>query len=80
MQQMLDFAITNPLYGVGLTLLLALLAVSLIKRAVTLIVIAVLLNVGYGYYLHDAAMSYYDRAAKSVEGAVKQAGDLVKPR
>jgi len=75
MQQMLDFITANPLYGVGLALLLVLLVVSLVKRAVKLVVIAVLLNVGYGYYLHDMAQTAYDRAAKTVRNAAGQVTD-----
>ncbi|MEW6645977.1 MAG: hypothetical protein AB1450_02095 [Pseudomonadota bacterium] len=75
MQQILDFIIANPLYGAGLAILLLLLVISLIKRAVKLVVVAVLLNVGYGYYLHDAAMSYYDKATRAVEDAAEQATD-----
>lgn len=85
MQQIMDFIIANPLYGAGLAVLLLLLVIGLIKRAVKLVVVAVLLNVGYGYYLHDAAMSYYDKATRAVEGAVEQAsgaatraGEMIK--
>lgn len=75
MQQVVDFIIANPLYGAGLAVLLLLLVISLIKRAVKLVVVAALLNVGYGYYLHDAAMSYYDKATRAMEDAAEQATD-----
>ncbi len=75
MQQMIDFITANPLYGVGLALLLMLLIVGLLKRAVKLVAIAVLLNVGYAYYLHDLAQSAYDRAARTVHDAAEQVTD-----
>ncbi|PKM46418.1 MAG: hypothetical protein CVV05_01705 [Gammaproteobacteria bacterium HGW-Gammaproteobacteria-1] len=73
MQQVIDFVTANPLYGVGLALLLVFLIFSLVKKAVKLVVIAVLLNVGYGYYLHDMAQTAYDKAARAVEDAAEQA-------
>lgn len=78
MQQVIDFIAANPLYGVGLALLLAFLIFSLVKKAVKLIVIAVLLNVGYGYYLHDMAQTAYDRAISTVKDAADQAGSMLR--
>jgi Fe2+ transport system protein B len=71
--QIIDFVTANPLYGVGLALLLVFLIFSLVKKAVKLVVIAVLLNVGYGYYLHDMAQTASDKAARAVEDAAEQA-------
>jgi hypothetical protein len=38
----------------------------------------VLLNVGYGYYLHDMAQTAYDKAADAVKDAAEQAGDMMR--
>ncbi len=73
MQPVIDFVSANPLYGAGLVLLLVLLAVGLIKRAVKLVAIAALLNVGYGYYLHDAAANAYQKAQETVEDVAGKA-------
>lgn len=78
MQQVIDFITANPLYGVGLALLLVFLIFSLVKKAVKLVVIAVLLNVGYGYYLHDMAQTAYDRAISTVKDAAGQAGGMLQ--
>ncbi len=78
MQSVIDFITANPLYGVGLALLLVFLIFSLVKKAVTLVVIAVLLNLGYGYYLHDMAQTAYDKAADAVKDAAEQAGDMMR--
>lgn len=73
MQSVIDFITANPLYGVGLALLLVFLIFSLVKKAAKLVVIALLLNLGYGYYLHDMAQTAYDKAARAVEDAAEQA-------
>ena len=78
MQPVIDFITANPLYGVGLALLLVFLIFSLVKKAVKLVVIAVLLNVGFGYYLHDMAQTAYDRAISTVRDAAGQAGGMLR--
>ena len=75
MQSIIDFISANPLYGIGLTLLLVLLFVSLFKRAMKLVVIAVLLNLGYGYYLHDMAQGAYEKASQSIRNAADEMTD-----
>ena len=75
MQPVIDFVSAHPLYGIGLALLLVLFLVSLARRAAKLAIVAVLLNVGYGYYLHDMAQSAYDQAALQVRDAAGQVSD-----
>ncbi len=75
MGAVIDFVTANPLYGAGIVLLLALLIVGVVKKMAKLAVIAVLLNVGYVYYLHDAAADYYQQAQRTVEGAAAKAAD-----
>jgi len=78
MQPVIDFITANPLYGIGLALLLAFLIFSLVKKALKLVVIAVLLNVAYSYYLHDLAHTAYERAESTVKEAAEQAGDMLR--
>lgn len=71
MEALFDFLKDNPLYtAVGAALFLFFI-ISLLKKGVTLAIIALLLNAGYGYYVNDLAQDYYKQAEKKVEEARK---------
>ena len=78
MEAIIEFLQANPLYAVGAAMLIVFFVVSLITKAVKLAVIAVVLNLGYGYYVHDIAEDAYARANKSIESAVDTAVDTAK--
>ena len=71
-----DFLQANPLYAAGLAFLVLFLLISLITKAIKLLVVAVVLNIGYGYYLHDISDAY-QKANKSIESAVDVAKDIL---
>jgi hypothetical protein len=73
----IDFLQANPLYAVGLAVLIMFFIISLITKAIKLLVIAVVINLGYGYYLHDISDAYQE-ANKSIESAVDVAKDALK--
>jgi len=72
----IDFLQANPLYAVGLVFLVLFLLISLITKAIKLLVVAVVLNIGYGYYLHDISDAY-QKANDSIESAVDVAKDVL---
>jgi len=76
MVAIIDFLQANPLYAVGLVFLVLFLLITLIKKAIKLLVLAVVLNIGYGYYLHDISDAY-QQANKSIESAVDAAKDVL---
>jgi ElaB/YqjD/DUF883 family membrane-anchored ribosome-binding protein len=76
-EALIEFITQNPLYGVGLVALVLLLLFALIKKMVKLIIIAVLLNLGYGYYLQDMAEDAYARAEAKYKSARDQAENLI---
>lgn len=72
----IDFLQDNPLYAAGLVFLVLFLLISLITKAIKLLLVAVVLNIGYGYYLHDISDAY-QKANKSIESAVDVAKDIL---
>lgn len=79
MESIIEFLQANPLYAAGIALLLVFLIIGLIKKAVVLIVVAVLLNVAYIYYLHDMAEDAYQKASRGVESATEMMKDVIDP-
>jgi len=70
----------NPLYGVGLAFLIVFLIISLLKKAIKLLVIALILFVGYSYYLNDIFDAYQDSNInlQSLESKAKGVVDEAK--
>ena len=77
MTSFIEFLQDNPLYIVGLALLIIFLIISLIKKAVKLIVIAVILFVGYSYFLNDS-FSGYDSLKGNLESLENKADKVVE--
>ena len=77
MEAIIEFLQTNPLYAAGAAALIILFVVSLVMKAVKFAVIAVVLNLGYGYYVQEIAEDAYDKANKSIDSAVDTAKDLI---
>ncbi|MGM0594669.1 MAG: hypothetical protein ACQETD_09040 [Pseudomonadota bacterium] len=75
MQAIIDFLQANPFYAVGAAVLLVLFIISLVKKAVMLAAILIVLNAGYGYYLHDAAQTYLQQAQQRYETVREGAGE-----
>jgi hypothetical protein len=69
MTAIIDFLQANPLYAAGLVVLLLFFIISLVTKAIKLVVVAVILNIGYGYYLHDISDAY-QQANQKVESAM----------
>ena len=64
MASFIEFLQGNPLYIVGLFFLIIFFIVSLLKKAIKLLVIALILFIGYSYYLNDI----FDEYQSSNEG------------
>lgn len=77
MQPVIDFVVANPLYGVGIAVLLLFLVVSLVKQAFKLALIALVVSGVYSYFLHDLANDAYARAATAAEAVAGQARELL---
>lgn len=78
MEAIIEFLQANPLYAVGAAILVVLFVISLITKAVKFAVIAVALNLGYGYYVQDIAEDAYAEANNSIESVVDSAVDTAK--
>ena len=78
MEAVIEFLQANPLYAAGAAVLIVLFVVSLFMKAVKLIVIALVLNLGYGYYVQDMAEDAYAKANSTIESAVDTAVDTAK--
>jgi hypothetical protein len=85
MEALIDFVTQNPLYGIGIVALVLLLLFALMKKMIKLVIIAILLNIGYVYYLQDMAQDAYARAEAKYETAkektknlIDEAGSLIK--
>ncbi len=74
MTSLIEFFQGNPLYGVGLVFLIIFLIISLIKKAVKLLVIALILFIGYSYYLSDSFDEYQGSnvSLESLESKAKE--------
>lgn len=77
-QPIIDFLEANPLYAVGGAIFLLFLIYSLVKKAIKLVVIAIILNLAYGYYLADMANEFYSKASNTVEDVRQKAEDIVE--
>lgn len=77
MTPIIEFLQANPLYAVGAVVLIILLVISLIKKAIKFAVIAVALNLGYGYYVQDIADDAYAKATRSINTVVDTAKDVL---
>ena len=77
MEALIEFVTDNPLYAVGTALLLILLIVALVKKMLKVAIIAVALNVGYTYYLHDMAQDAYAKAEAKAEDIKDKTEDLI---
>jgi hypothetical protein len=69
MEALIEFIKENPLYAAGTAVLLLFFIISLVKKAAKLAVLAIALNLGYGYYLNDLAQAYYAEAQQRMETA-----------
>ena len=78
MVEVLEFLQANPLYAVGAVVLIIFFIISLIKKAIKLAVVAVLLNLGYGYYVQDIAQDAYEQANQKIESVVDTAKDVLE--
>ena len=76
MEALVEFISDNPLYAVGIALLLLFLIFALIKKMVMVAIIAIILNIAYVYYLQDMAQDTYARAEARVGKAADKAADL----
>lgn len=74
MEVMFDYAMDNPLFGAVALGLLFFLGLTLFKKMFKLVLLAIVLNVVYFYYLHDIANDYYTQ----VEGVADEVMDSVK--
>ena len=78
MESVIEFLQANPLYAAAAAVLIILFVISLFMKAVKLIVIALVLNLGYGYYVQDRAEDTYAKANRTIESAVDTAVDTAK--
>lgn len=78
MQPILDYVMAHPLYGAAAAVLLLFLLTSLLKKAFKLALIALVLNLGYGYFLHDLAMDAYERASAAAGKAADEAREAIQ--
>lgn len=77
MEAFIDFVTQNPLYGIGIVALVLLLLFALLKKMIKLVIIAILLNIGYVYYLQDLAEDAFTRAEAQYEAAKDQTKNLI---
>lgn len=85
MQAVIDYLTQHPLHAAAAVLLLIFLLVSLAKKMFKVAILVVVLNVAYGYYLHEiakeayaAAKSSYKETRESAQELLDEAGDLIK--
>ena len=78
MEPLIDFLNNNPLYALGIVVLLLLLTFAIIKKMVTFAVIMAILAGAYFYYLHDTANDFANRAASSLESIKDKTMDLLE--
>ncbi|PKI16228.1 hypothetical protein [Colwellia sp. 12G3] len=77
MASFIEFLQGNPLYIVGFVCLIIFFIVSLLKKAIKLLVIALILFVGYSYYLNDI-FDAYQGSLGSLELLESKAETLIK--
>jgi hypothetical protein len=79
MQATLDLILNEPLYLGVAAVILVLFVVGLIKKLITLAVIAALLAGGYGYWVHgEAAKALHNRGSDLIEQIGGEAGSLLE--
>ena len=85
MQAVIEYLTQHPLYAVGAIVLLLFLIIALVKKMIKVAILAVALNMAYGYYLNDVARDAYAKAKssyKATKGTAKdlfdEAGKLIK--
>ena len=80
MASFIEFLQGNPLYIVGLFFLIIFFIVSLLKKAIKLLVIALILFIGYSYYLNDIFDEYQssNEAFGLLESKAEELVDKVK--
>lgn len=69
MEAFIDFLKANPLYTAGAAALLLFFVISLLKKGITLAIVALLLNAGYGYFVHEKAQDYYEQLQLKADAA-----------
>ena len=76
MASFIEFLQGNPLYIVGFAFLIILFIVSLLKKAIKILVVALILFIGYSYYLNDI-FDVYQSSNGSFELLENKAEELV---
>jgi len=77
MAPVIEFLQANPLYAVAAVVLIIFFVFSLIKKAIKLVIVAVVLNIGFGYYVQDIAEDAYSKASKQIGSAVDTAKEVL---
>ena len=72
----INFLQSNPLYAAGLAILILFFVISLITKAIKLMIVAIVLNIGYGYHLYDISEAY-QKVNENIESAVDVAKDVL---
>ena len=76
MASFIEFLQGNPLYIVGFAFLIILFIVSLLKKAIKILVVTLILFIGYSYYLNDI-FDVYQSSNGSFELLENKAEELV---
>jgi len=80
MASFIEFLQENPLYIVGIVFLAIFIIVSLLKKAIKLLVVALLLFIGYSYFLNENFDAYQisGERIQSLENKAKELIDKAK--
>ena len=85
MHAVIDYLSQHPLYALVAVLLLLFLVIAVVKKMLQIAILAVALNVAYGYYLHDNARGAYAKAKstykagkRSAKTLFDEAGELIR--
>lgn len=76
MEPLIDFLSNNPLYAIGIVVLVLLLIFALIKKMMTFAIVLAILVGAYFYYLHDTANDLANRAESQYESIKGKALNL----
>lgn len=78
MEAIIELIQDNPIYGVGLGVLLLLFLFALFKKMFKILIIAIILNLAYVYYLHDMAGDVISKGQSKAEQFIDKAKSLAK--
>lgn len=78
MEPLIDFLSNNPIYAIGIVVLVVLLVYALIKKMMIFAIVVTIMVGVYFYYLHDTANDYANRATSSLESIKNKTMELIE--